>query len=138
MTEVRAITPRCAGSRFPNWLIISSVLPFANLTGDDGQDYFTNGHLLTLQAEIAQEVARQIQLTFANRPENASRQATLAPNALQAYDLYLKGRYFWNKRTTLASSRPLNISSRPSARIPPTRVPLLVSRILTHSSAATR
>ncbi len=114
------------------------MLPFANLTGDDGEDYFSDGHVLTLQAEIAQEVARQIQLTFANRPENASRQATLAPNALQAYDLYLKGRYFWNKRTTLASSRPLNISSRPSARIPPTRVPLLVSRIPTHSSAATR
>jgi TolB-like protein/DNA-binding winged helix-turn-helix (wHTH) protein/Tfp pilus assembly protein PilF len=57
-------------------------------------------HLIALQAEIAQDVAREIQLTLADRPADAPRQAALAPSALEAYDLYLKGRYFWNKRTT--------------------------------------
>jgi TolB-like protein/DNA-binding winged helix-turn-helix (wHTH) protein/Tfp pilus assembly protein PilF len=55
---------------------------------------------LELQSEIAQEIAEEIQhalgagqFTFAAEP--ASRSQT----SYEAYDLYLKGRYFWNKRT---------------------------------------
>ncbi len=56
--------------------------------------------LLLLQGEIAQEVAEGIQLTLAdNRKSAAAAPAALSPASYEAYDLYLKGRYFWNKRT---------------------------------------
>ncbi|HEX9119069.1 MAG TPA: tetratricopeptide repeat protein [Terriglobales bacterium] len=56
--------------------------------------------LLLLQGEIAQEVAEGIQLTLAdNRKPTAAAPAKLSPASYEAYDLYLKGRYFWNKRT---------------------------------------
>ena len=57
--------------------------------------------LLLLQGEIAQEVAEGIQLTLADnrKPAAAARPSVLSPASYEAYDLYLKGRYFWNKRT---------------------------------------
>lgn len=57
-------------------------------------------NLLALQAEIAEEIAAQIQLTLGDHHRvDASRQSSLGPQAYEAYDLYLKGRFFWNKRT---------------------------------------
>jgi TolB-like protein/DNA-binding winged helix-turn-helix (wHTH) protein/Tfp pilus assembly protein PilF len=56
--------------------------------------------LLALQGEIAQETADEIQLTLGSRPKLRATDRKLAsPTSYQAYDLYLKGRYFWNKRT---------------------------------------
>jgi len=57
--------------------------------------------LLLVQGEIAQEVADEIQLTLADnrKPAAAARPAALSPASYEAYDLYLKGRFFWNKRT---------------------------------------
>ncbi|HYL85081.1 MAG TPA: winged helix-turn-helix domain-containing protein [Candidatus Angelobacter sp.] len=57
--------------------------------------------LLTLQGEIAQEIADEIQITLGSgRKVFASdRKPPVSPNSYEAYDLYLKGRYFWNKRT---------------------------------------
>ncbi|MGA8214266.1 MAG: winged helix-turn-helix domain-containing protein [Candidatus Sulfotelmatobacter sp.] len=61
------------------------------------------GHLLELQAEIAREVANEIEFSLiGRRPIEAARDAAApVPGAksYEAYDLYLKGRYFWNKRT---------------------------------------
>jgi TolB-like protein/DNA-binding winged helix-turn-helix (wHTH) protein/Tfp pilus assembly protein PilF len=65
------------------------------------------GHLLELQAEIAREVANEIEFSLSGRrPIEAARKAAApAPgaksvaNSYGAYDLYLRGRYFWNKRT---------------------------------------
>ena len=57
--------------------------------------------LLALQGEIAQEVANEIELTLGQRHERvaAGPQLAASPNSYEAYELYLKGRYFWNKRT---------------------------------------
>jgi TolB-like protein/DNA-binding winged helix-turn-helix (wHTH) protein/Flp pilus assembly protein TadD len=56
--------------------------------------------LLALQGEIAQETADEIQLTLGSRHKLWATDRKLAsPTSYQAYDLYLKGRYFWNKRT---------------------------------------
>jgi len=58
-------------------------------------------HLLRLQDEIAQEVAGEIRLTIGDsgKQTDNARTHTLSPQTYEAYDLYLKGRYFWNKRT---------------------------------------
>jgi TolB-like protein/Tfp pilus assembly protein PilF len=57
--------------------------------------------LLALQGEIAQEIANGIQLTIVDPKQiDSAHHASLSPEAYEAYDLYLKGRYFWNKRTT--------------------------------------
>ena len=57
--------------------------------------------LLSLQGEIAQEIADEVQLTLATGRKvfASNRKLPAAPNSYEAYDLYLKGRYFWNKRT---------------------------------------
>jgi TolB-like protein/DNA-binding winged helix-turn-helix (wHTH) protein/Tfp pilus assembly protein PilF len=57
--------------------------------------------LLTLQGEIAQEIADEIQLTLGAPLKLNTAYRTVSPStaSYEAYDLYLKGRYFWNKRT---------------------------------------
>jgi TolB-like protein/DNA-binding winged helix-turn-helix (wHTH) protein len=56
--------------------------------------------LLAVQGEIAQDVADEIQSALGEHPRvDRARQSALSTDALEAYDLYLKGRYFWNKRT---------------------------------------
>jgi len=61
------------------------------------------GHLLELQGEIAREVANEIEFSLSGRRPIEAAQNTAAPaprkSSYDAYDLYLKGRYFWNKRT---------------------------------------
>jgi TolB-like protein/DNA-binding winged helix-turn-helix (wHTH) protein/tetratricopeptide (TPR) repeat protein len=57
-------------------------------------------NLLVVQAEIAREISASILLTLGSPEHSAAvRQPTLTPQAYQAYDLCLKGLYFWNKRT---------------------------------------
>jgi TolB-like protein/DNA-binding winged helix-turn-helix (wHTH) protein/Flp pilus assembly protein TadD len=57
-------------------------------------------NLLVLQAEIAREISDSIQRTLGS-PERSEtiRTPALTPQAYQAYDLCLRGLYFWNKRT---------------------------------------
>ncbi len=64
------------------------------------------GHLLELQAEIARDVANKIEASLSVRHPMASEAkataaGTTAPGgtSYEAYDNYLQGRYFWNKRT---------------------------------------
>jgi TolB-like protein/DNA-binding winged helix-turn-helix (wHTH) protein len=59
-------------------------------------------NLLAVQAEIAAEIRDELQLTLGwqtlsppPRPQSAAAPTT----SYEAYDLYLRGRYFWNKRT---------------------------------------
>jgi len=57
--------------------------------------------LLTLQHEVALEVADEIQVTLGNKPNagvTVVAQTAPSPDSYAAYDLYLQGRYFWNKR----------------------------------------
>jgi len=58
-------------------------------------------NLLTLQGEIAQELADEIQLTLGDQKRNGpAHQASGSPKTYEAYESYLKGRYFLNKRTS--------------------------------------
>jgi TolB-like protein/DNA-binding winged helix-turn-helix (wHTH) protein/Tfp pilus assembly protein PilF len=57
-------------------------------------------NLLALQSEIAREIANEIEFSLSGRrPIDAAPTASQGPNAYEAYDLYLRGRFFWNKRT---------------------------------------
>jgi TolB-like protein/DNA-binding winged helix-turn-helix (wHTH) protein/Flp pilus assembly protein TadD len=63
------------------------------------------GHLLELQAEISHEIANEVEFSLSgHRPIEVARQAG-GTQSYEAYDLYLKGRYFWNKRTGEAFRR---------------------------------
>jgi TolB-like protein/DNA-binding winged helix-turn-helix (wHTH) protein len=55
--------------------------------------------LLTLQGEIAQETADEIQQALGTARKLRVTDRKASPTSYQAYDFYLKGRYFWNKRT---------------------------------------
>jgi TolB-like protein/DNA-binding winged helix-turn-helix (wHTH) protein/Tfp pilus assembly protein PilF len=52
--------------------------------------------VLSLQAEVAQDIARQIRVRISRRPLRPAR-----PRQIRAdvYDLYLRGRFFFNRRT---------------------------------------
>ena len=56
--------------------------------------------LLQLQAEIGEEIADAIQLTLGPRPDRSPLRLTRPAANYEAYDLYLEGRYFWEKRTS--------------------------------------
>jgi len=54
--------------------------------------------LQLLQTEVAQQIANGMRLRFSSQEQTQfSRSETRSP---EAYTLYLKGRYFWNRRTT--------------------------------------
>ena len=62
--------------------------------------------MLTLQGEIAEEIADEIELTLGDRHKTGAAHATIsASSSFDAYDLYLKGLYFWNKRTEAGFQR---------------------------------
>jgi TolB-like protein/DNA-binding winged helix-turn-helix (wHTH) protein/Flp pilus assembly protein TadD len=56
--------------------------------------------LLKLQSEIAGEISQEIQTALGNHSAiTPLSHPLLSPQELEAHDLYLKGQYFWNKRT---------------------------------------
>jgi len=54
--------------------------------------------VLTLQRQVARAIAQEIQLKLTSQEQ--TRLANARPINPDAYQLYLKGRYYWNKRTT--------------------------------------
>jgi len=57
--------------------------------------------ILALQQEITQEIADEIELVLGEprAPNTRGQQAAASTRSSEAYDLYLRGRYFWNKRS---------------------------------------
>jgi TolB-like protein/DNA-binding winged helix-turn-helix (wHTH) protein len=62
---------------------------------------------LSVQADIAQDIAREIKLEI-TPPEYAARARRPQPSA-EAQDVYLQARYEWNKRTTEGLHRALEL-----------------------------
>jgi TolB-like protein/DNA-binding winged helix-turn-helix (wHTH) protein len=52
--------------------------------------------ILTLQDSVSRTIANQIHITLTPAQQTPPRNVNLDP---EAYDAYLKGRYYWNKRT---------------------------------------
>ena len=55
------------------------------------------GDILALQSDVAQAIARQIQIKLI--PQERERLAASGSVLPEAYEAYLKGRYLWNQRT---------------------------------------
>ena len=56
--------------------------------------------ILSLQSEVARAIANEVRVKL--MPQDRARLASVRSLDPEAYQLYLKGRYFWNKRTAEA------------------------------------
>lgn len=80
------------------------------------ESYQRNGtDLFTLQSEIAANIARKIDTTLSPGARLTVQDASVNP---AAYDLYLRGRYFWNKRTLAGLEKSIDYYER-AIRIDP-------------------
>jgi TolB-like protein/DNA-binding winged helix-turn-helix (wHTH) protein len=65
--------------------------------------------LLEVQSEIAEQIGGDIGSTLGvSVREKAGHEAALSPQSIEAYDLYLKALYFWNKRTAEGFARAVD------------------------------
>jgi len=76
--------------------------------------------LLLLQGEIAREATDEIQsILGARRTASSDRAAApVTPKSYEAYDLYLRGRYFWNKRSIAGFERAVEFFEQAIAKDP--------------------
>jgi TolB-like protein/DNA-binding winged helix-turn-helix (wHTH) protein/Tfp pilus assembly protein PilF len=74
--------------------------------------------LLAVQAEIAREIANGIQIVLGNGRSPGEPVPSLSADSYEAYDLYLKGRYCWNKRTADGLQQAIEYFRRATARDP--------------------
>ena len=73
-------------------------------------------HLLALQGEIAQDIAGEIQAALGEKKHALPAPQVSLPPSYDAYDLYLEGRYFWNKRTKEGFQRASEYFQQATAR----------------------
>jgi TolB-like protein/DNA-binding winged helix-turn-helix (wHTH) protein/Flp pilus assembly protein TadD len=71
---------------------------------------------LTLQNNVARAIADQIQINLNPQEEAALKKATVVDP--EAYESYLKGRYFWNKRTADGLSKAIDYFNEAIKRKP--------------------
>ncbi len=69
--------------------------------------------LSNLQDEIAEQLANKLQATLLGREQPSSPRHSLDP---EAYQLYLKGRFFWNKRTPEGIAKSIEYLDQAIAR----------------------
>jgi TolB-like protein/DNA-binding winged helix-turn-helix (wHTH) protein/Flp pilus assembly protein TadD len=69
-----------------------------------------------LQNEVSQAVAAQIQATVSGREQTVLRKSK--PVSSEAYEAYLKGRYFWNKRDAAGLNKAIEYFQRAIAADP--------------------
>jgi TolB-like protein/DNA-binding winged helix-turn-helix (wHTH) protein len=75
--------------------------------------------LLVLQAEIAREISAEIEVALGyNKPSPPPTQDRLSPQNYEAFDLYLKGQYFWNRRTVEGFQRAIEYFQQAIAKDP--------------------
>jgi TolB-like protein/DNA-binding winged helix-turn-helix (wHTH) protein len=64
--------------------------------------------LLVVQGDISREIASAIERTLGATPANFPASPAMSPQRYEAYDLYLKGLFFWNKRTNDGFERAIH------------------------------
>src|SRR6266850_1051399 len=81
------------------------------------QNYDREGRdVLDVQSQVANAIAQQIQLKLT--PEASSRFARSTPVDQEAYDAYLQGRYFWNRRDKPGLQKAVRYIEQAVARDP--------------------
>lgn len=95
---VRAVVVGRVLSRGDSYVMQTELVDVSNGTQLWGNQYKgKTDEILGLQEEIAQQVSEKLHLRLSGAEKNEISRPT-TQNA-EAYQLYLKGRYFWNKRT---------------------------------------
>lgn len=76
--------------------------------------------LLALEGEISREIADEIQIALGDhkKPLTPANPPSLSPQTYEAHVLYLKGQYFWNKRTIEGFQRAIEYFQRALAKDP--------------------
>ena len=75
--------------------------------------------VLVLQSEIATEISDEIRSALGERkPIAPTVEPTLSPQAYEAYNLYLKGQYFLNKRTIVGFHEAIDYFQQATAKDP--------------------
>lgn len=75
--------------------------------------------VLVLQSEIATEISDEIRSALGERkPIAPTVEPTLSPQAYEAYNLYLKGQYFLNKRTIVGFHEAINYFQQATEKDP--------------------
>jgi tetratricopeptide (TPR) repeat protein len=75
--------------------------------------------LLAVQGEIAREISDEIQVALGDRPAKRSAEhASIPVQQSEAYDFYLKGLYFWNRRTADDFRRAIDYFQQAIAKDP--------------------
>ena len=75
--------------------------------------------LLSLQGEIARDIAKEIQISLGASTVSAPpAPSALSPAAYEAYDLYLKGQFFSNQRTVNGIERSIEYFKRATEKDP--------------------
>ena len=74
--------------------------------------------LLALQDEIARQISGEIQSALGNKASVGAGKLPPAPVESEAYDLYLKGLFFWNKRTGEALRQAIGYFQQATQRDP--------------------
>src|SRR5262249_51217663 len=64
------------------------------------------GDVIALQSEVARAIANEIQVQLT--PQEQIRLARTQSVDPQAYEFYLRGRYFWNKRTEASVQKSID------------------------------
>jgi TolB-like protein/DNA-binding winged helix-turn-helix (wHTH) protein len=72
--------------------------------------------LIDVENQIGRAIAEQVQANV--EPQRAQRLAKMRPVSPEAYDLYLKGRFFWNQRTPTAVRESIELFKQATAADP--------------------
>jgi TolB-like protein/Tfp pilus assembly protein PilF len=66
--------------------------------------------IFAIQSDIAQNIARELQILLS--PQARERISAVPTRSTEAYNLYLRGRYLWNKRTSAAGRQAITLFER--------------------------
>src|SRR5436190_743401 len=76
-------------------------------------------HVLSLQAEIARQVTYEIHRTLGGQAwSGQASQTSSGPTSYEAYDLYLKGQYFFNQRNVAGFKQVIDYFQQATTKDP--------------------
>ena len=107
---VRAVLTGRLSQQGDNLVVSTELLDVRNNTQLWGDQYSQPvSNLLSMQRSIASEITRSLQVKLSGAEEkNVTKHYT---DNVEAYQLYLKGRYYWNKRTEDGATRAIEYFS---------------------------